>query len=124
MSTLFCCIARYVLTGVSDSPSSCRNGGEYGLAISNLPNAIRFQVDWYKEKECFETLLRELAFFYLPAPMWRHAATNSEEQQWQIQNILFPAFKQYLTAPLILAEKECITQIASLEKLYRVFERC
>jgi DNA mismatch repair protein MLH1 len=74
-----------------------------------------------KEKPCFGDFLRELARFHCPAAL---DGPNTDEQQWQIQHILFPAFKQYLVAPVGLAAKENVLQIASIDKLYRVFERC
>ncbi|KAK0204070.1 histidine kinase-like ATPase [Desarmillaria ectypa] len=90
------------------------------------------QVSWTSEKECFESFLRELAYFYVPgpAPCFDPAAPKTDEQKaqdkaerWQVQHILFPAMRRYLTAPKSLLERD-VVQIADLPNLYKVFERC
>ncbi|KZT10305.1 DNA mismatch repair protein MutL [Laetiporus sulphureus 93-53] len=93
------------------------------------------QVDWTSEKECFESFLRELAYFYVPEPLITPSATDadtelSEEEkaedrsvQWQIQHVLFPAMARYLVAPKSLLDRD-VVQVANLPDLYRVFERC
>ncbi|KAF9819424.1 hypothetical protein IEO21_02167 [Rhodonia placenta] len=88
------------------------------------------QVDWTSEKECFETFLRELAYFYVPEPLSPVPEPKSDddkaEQQavkWQIQHVLFPAVAKYLVPPKSLLDRD-VVQVASLPDLYRVFERC
>ncbi|KAH9941321.1 DNA binding protein [Epithele typhae] len=81
------------------------------------------QVDWTAEKECFESFLRELAYFYVPEPLLDTAPARSANGDaealdgaaqnatlWQIQHALFPAMARYL--------------VADLPELYKVFERC
>ncbi|KAJ7052919.1 DNA mismatch repair protein MutL [Mycena amicta] len=90
------------------------------------------QVDWTSEKECFETFLRELAYFYVPGPLCAEdpaAATEEDEEtqdkaeRWQIQHIVFPALRRYFVAPKTLLDGD-VVRIASLLYLYKVFERC
>ncbi|KAI0293990.1 hypothetical protein BC826DRAFT_1013643 [Russula brevipes] len=101
------------------------------------------QVNWNSEQDCFDAFLRELAYFYVPGPgplatppPPRHSAddgtdkdghTNTQREEapekWQIEHVLFPAMKRYLTAPKSLLTRD-VVQIASLPDLYRVFERC
>ncbi|KAE9385345.1 hypothetical protein BT96DRAFT_960757 [Gymnopus androsaceus JB14] len=94
------------------------------------------QVNWASETECFETFLRELAYFYVPGPMLDAQASVDLEQEkeedetagaraerWQIQHILFPAMRRYLAAPKSLLDVD-VVQVASLPDLYKVFERC
>lgn len=106
------------------------------------------QVNWNNERECFDSFLRELAYFYVPGPgplatvssiaehddedddgteKDGHPAGASSQQEasenWQIEHVLFPAMKRYLTAPKSLLTRD-VVQIASLPDLYRVFERC
>ncbi|KAI0305308.1 DNA mismatch repair protein MutL [Multifurca ochricompacta] len=105
------------------------------------------QVNWNCEQECFDTFLRELAYFYVPGPGALAApssppvghsegnATGRDDdhalnvqregasERWQIEHVLFPAMRRYLTAPKSLLTRD-VVQIASLPDLYRVFERC
>ena len=56
-----------------------------------------------------------------------HAAANARREEasekWQIEHVLFPAMKRYMTASKSLLTRD-VVQIASLPDLYRVFERC
>ena len=90
------------------------------------------QVNWTSETECFESFLRELAYFYIPGRLPSTTApkgTTDEEQaqakaeQWQIQHVMFPSMRRYLAAPKSLLDRD-VVQVASLPELYRVFERC
>jgi DNA mismatch repair protein MLH1 len=104
------------------------------------------QVNWNSERDCFDSFLRELAYFYVPGPgpLATVAVEHDEEddgtdkdsanpagassqqevsEKWQIEHVLFPAMKRYLTAPKSLLTRD-VVQIASLPDLYRVFERC
>ncbi|GAA5939100.1 uncharacterized protein JCM15063_004425 [Sporobolomyces koalae] len=76
---------------------------------------IGIYVDWEREQECFESLSRELAYFYSPARLdldsnsstfpqaFNEAKAEEQEQDTArkslIKNVLFPAFKQYLVPP-------------------------
>lgn len=86
------------------------------------------QVNWTSETECFESFLRELAYFYVPEPLIpdKSSPSPSEDEQsarWQIQHALFPALARYLVAPKSLLDRD-VVQVANLPDLYRVFERC
>jgi len=86
------------------------------------------QVDWTDEDRCFESILRELAYFYVPGPLDGTPATpegteESKAERWQIEHVLFPAMRKYLVPPKSLLERD-VVQVASLPDLYRVFERC
>ena len=119
----------------------------------NLVGRSRFlanvKVNWNNEQDCFDTFLRELAYFYVPGPgpllvpsppghtgnddadkdKDDHAVNVQQQEEasstekWQIEHILFPAMKRYLVAPKSLLARD-VVQIASLPDLYRVFERC
>lgn len=84
--------------------------------------------------------MRELAYFYVPGPgiytlsgnvtggqAPAEDATLDEEvkaERWQIQHIVFPAFRRYLMPPKSLLEGAQVVQVANLPDLYKVFERC
>jgi DNA mismatch repair protein MLH1 len=95
-----------------------------------MPLSVILQVNWTNETECFESFLRELAYFYIPGPVSPsqegppskdNAEANSE--RWQVEHVLFPTLRRYIAAPRSLLDRD-VVQVASLPDLYRVFERC
>lgn len=107
---------------------------EYTPNLDKLPMFLMRlgpQVLWESEQECFGSFMRELAYFYSPAPLSVGLAPASDEDEqenlkseaWRIQNILFQAMRKYLAAPKFLLDND-VVQVASLPDLYRVFERC
>lgn len=46
------------------------------------------------------------------------------QREWSIQHVLFPAMRLFLKPPTSMATNGTFVQVASLEKLYRIFERC
>lgn len=95
-------------------------------------------VDWYDEKSCFNSFLRELATFYTPEQIpavpggengQAHEEIEPEVRQrrqhvrWAVENIFFPAFKARLVATKSLMGGG-VLEVADLKGLYRVFERC
>jgi len=125
-------LAEYFALSISDSglveslPLLLR---DYIPNLDNLPSFLTRlgpQVDWSSESECFDTFLRELAYFYTPVPSCSKQNTEEEHcnaERWQIQHILFPAMRRYLIAPKSLLDCD-VLQVASLPELYKVFERC
>jgi DNA mismatch repair protein MLH1 len=88
------------------------------------------QVNWTSETDCFDSFLRELAYFYIPGPLVPAPKMSSsllkdgeKAERWQIQHVLFPTMRRYLMAPKSLLDRD-VVQVASLPDLYRVFERC
>lgn len=74
--------------------------------------------------------MRELAYLYIPGPLEGAAEAaggpqfeEDKVERWQIEHVLFPTVRKYLTAPKSLLERD-VVQVASLPDLYRVFERC
>jgi len=88
------------------------------------------QINWTSELECFQTFLRELAYFYCPEylPGQPDHPTDGDKsaakaESWQVQHVVFPALRKYFVAPKILLDRD-VVQIANLPDLYKVFERC
>jgi DNA mismatch repair protein MLH1 len=108
-------------------------------------------VDWDNEKECFDTMAKELALFFSAEPPLKeddtaehadqdhpmtenNAAQNSYENDhkaylWQVEHLIFPALKYQFAAPKSLAASSGpgsghVVQLADLPDLYKIFERC
>ncbi|KAJ7839580.1 histidine kinase-like ATPase [Mycena olivaceomarginata] len=108
---------------------------DYTPNLDKLPSLLMRlgpQVDWNSEMECFESFLRELAYFYVPGPLCPTADPETETEdekgqekaeRWQIQHIVFPSLRRYIAAPKTLLDRD-VVQIASLPDLYKIFERC
>ncbi|KAG5645503.1 hypothetical protein DXG03_005913 [Asterophora parasitica] len=107
---------------------------DYTPNLNNLPSFLMRlgpQVDWTLEAECFDSFLRELAYFYTPGasvipastPVTDEERAHEKAERWQIQHVLFPAMRRYLAAPKSLLDRD-VVQAASLPELYKVFERC
>ncbi|KAK1054086.1 DNA mismatch repair protein Mlh1 [Friedmanniomyces endolithicus] len=107
----------------------------YMPSLGKLPNfLLRLgpHVDWTDEKGCFQSLLRELASFYVPESLPpesdkgevedENIAKRRDELRRAIENRLFPAFKARLVATVPLLKGTI--EVANLKGLYRVFERC
>jgi DNA mismatch repair protein MLH1 len=102
----------------------------YTPNLDKLPNFLMRlgpQVIWTSEKECFYSILRELAYFYSPGPGPGGEETQEKEREkserWQIEHVLFPCFRKYLVPNHGLIGQDVI-EIANLPELYKVFERC
>lgn len=52
------------------------------------------------------------------------AETAWAQREWSIQHVLFPSMRLFLKPPTSMATNGTIVQVASLEKLYKIFERC
>ncbi|XP_040379646.1 DNA mismatch repair protein MLH1 isoform X1 [Oryza brachyantha] len=46
------------------------------------------------------------------------------QREWTIQHVLFPSMRLFLKPPKSMATDGTFVQVASLDKLYKIFERC
>lgn len=103
---------------------------EYLLTKSDLVLVrLGVQVDWEDEKNCFDTFLRELAFFHIPGPDPCVSESSEGEEvinlekdaleKRQIQHVIFPAAKMYLSPSEKLLKRDFV-QLTRLEDLYKV----
>ncbi|KAJ3683223.1 hypothetical protein LUZ60_013450 [Juncus effusus] len=120
---------------------------EFLLSLGN-------DVEWENERECFQTISAIIANFYalhppiLPNPsgdginfykknnpsgqegeegneeLLAEAETAWSQREWNIQHVLFPSMRLFLKPPKCMATNGTFVQVASLDKLYKVFERC
>ncbi|XP_039012242.1 DNA mismatch repair protein MLH1-like [Hibiscus syriacus] len=52
------------------------------------------------------------------------AETAWAQREWSIQHVLFPSMRLFLKPPNPMAANGTFVRVASLEKLYKIFERC
>lgn len=76
------------------------------------------EVDWLKEKQCFESFSRETASYYSRIPL----NVDDNHWKWLIEHVLYDNIKKYLIPSTQM--ETSILQTASLANLYKVFERC
>ncbi|KAH8155401.1 uncharacterized protein LAJ45_00411 [Morchella importuna] len=114
----------------------------YMPSLGKLPSFILRlgpNIDWTSELECFDTLLRELALFYVPEKLpsvsadaddgndvvaaagnWDVEARRKELGR-MVETAIFPVVRKRLIAPKTLLG--AVTEVANLKGLYRIFER-
>ncbi|PHT88228.1 DNA mismatch repair protein MLH1 [Capsicum annuum] len=80
------------------------SSGSEGTSIENIENGTM-------EAEIEEELLLE-------------AENAWAQREWSIQHVLFPSLRLFFKPPTSMATNGTFVQVASLEKLYRIFERC
>jgi DNA mismatch repair protein MLH1 len=104
--------------------------------------------NWTSEQECFETIAKCIAEFYyvqkshlyLDTPATAAAGAGASAAaaastsassplpplSWWVPHVLFPAFRHRssFSPPASAATDGTVTQVASLENLYKIFERC
>ncbi len=122
--------------------------------LSRLPEfflALAQDVEWEEEKPCFRTVAREIAAFYADGEEEEAAeandagvadevagvgnrgaeggtggggASDAERRERVTRHALFPAMRKSLKPSRELAGSGAVLQVACLEQLYKVFERC
>nr|AIL94185.1 MLH1 [Brachionus koreanus] len=92
------------------------------------------EVEWPNEKECFDSISKEIGYFYAIKNLKYEQDTHNFEENssqnndkmnesWMIEHVLYKAFVNMLL-PSEENEQQTIFKLVDLSKLYRVFERC
>lgn len=120
---------------------------ECAPSLDALPTFIvRFatEVTWDTEKECFESIAREIGEFYKTietndnnSEVGNVAGNDDGESsmdvggggtrgswKWIVEHRIYPAFRGMFQPPKNLSTDAAIVQIADLHQLYKIFERC
>ena len=92
------------------------------------------EVDWSAEQPCFNGVCRELGSFYAEPPFAftgdgevkrsENLDLIDDEAKKFVRHTLFPAISFLLVPPQRLATNGTVMKLASLNSLYKVFERC
>lgn len=90
---------------------------------------LALEVDYTREKECFQGVAEELARFYQVQPgryLAQQTLSAGEEPSltWLTQHKIFPCLRQDFHPTGALNANGGVTQVASLDNLYKIFERC
>lgn len=99
-------------------------------SLAHLPMYIlclATEVDWDDESRFFETFSRQTALFYANIPYADDDGETDAEGaawKWNVEHVIYPGCKQYLLPPRQFMTNHTLLVVASLPKLYRVFERC
>ena len=103
----------------------------YAPEIGKLPDFVlelAELVDWTSEKECFETCARVIGRFYAISGAHDDVTDASDDAETPSSRVarlvVFPALKRRLAPPRAFADDGTVIQIACLEQLYKIFERC
>ena len=114
----------------------------YTPDLNRLPHfllCLGTRVNWGEEKECFGSILRELAFFYSPRSLpstldlendkeaINEEGEGKEEERharWQLEHILFPSMRKCTNWKRDSLSNGDLKQVANLPDLFRIFERC
>ena len=101
---------------------------EYVPEPSAIPRflwVLANETEWRYEKACFENVARALGTCYatLPSDDADEKVLN-ERAEAVLKTSILPALKTLLLPPEDLADADAVIKLTSLERMYRVFERC
>ena len=84
------------------------------------------EVNWTEEQDCFEGVSVQLAYLYSAPPPKPNAAGDDAAAALSatVLRDWWHAFRHLLIPPREFSRNMTVLHLASLEKLYRVFERC
>lgn len=96
--------------------------------VNNLPELLLrlgASTRWDEEKSCFADVAAHLGLFYAPLQPPPDATPAVCEQHARfVEHTLLPAMRTQLWPPERFATDGTVLQVACLEQLYKVFERC
>ncbi|KAL8482478.1 hypothetical protein ACS0TY_028597 [Phlomoides rotata] len=96
-------------------------GNFYAFHPPLLPNPSGEGLQFYKKNasKTAEDVEEEIE-----DELFLEAENAWSQREWSIQHVLFPSMRLFLKPPISMATNGTFVKIASLEKLYKIFERC
>ena len=106
------------------------------LQLPSFLFSLATKVNWEEEKECFHSISVQLSKFF--SLTWHFDGEGDKKEKelgeekkalymkrkWQMEHLILSEFKKGFCVPKEFTLDKTVIQIASLEKLYKVFERC
>ncbi|KAI4331770.1 hypothetical protein L6164_016727 [Bauhinia variegata] len=109
-------------------------GNFYALHPPMLPNPSDKGLLFYKKRKVFRCSAEEntcdnagsdvMTDNEVDHELLSEAETAWAQREWSIQHVLFPSMRLFLKPPVSMSTNGTFVQVASLEKLYKIFERC
>jgi DNA mismatch repair protein MLH1 len=102
---------------------------EYAPFMGHIPFlllSLATEVNWAEEQACLDGIARRLSRAYSLHRLQFSSQedTDGPNQAWVVEHMLLPSLRLRFSPPRELAKDGTVVQITSLEKLYKVFERC
>uniref|UniRef100_A0A0D9VAI6 DNA mismatch repair protein S5 domain-containing protein n=1 Tax=Leersia perrieri TaxID=77586 RepID=A0A0D9VAI6_9ORYZ len=128
-----CCFMEYFVTWENEKECfrtvAAAIGNFYALHPPILPNPSGKGIHLYKKnRECMadEHAQNDLTSDEndIDQELLAEAETAWAQREWTIQHVLFPSMRLFFKPPKSMATDGTFVQVASLEKLYKIFERC
>ncbi|WCJ44195.1 DNA mismatch repair protein MLH1 [Euphorbia peplus] len=106
-------------------------GNFYAMHPPLLPNPSGDGLEFYKRKpsnnledEAATDTGKDPVEDEMEHELLSEAETTWAQREWSIQHVLFPSMRLFFKPPTKMATDGTFVQVASLEKLYKIFERC
>ncbi|WOH00519.1 hypothetical protein DCAR_0519884 [Daucus carota subsp. sativus] len=103
-------------------------GNFYAMHPPLLPNPAGEGLQFYKRKPSCKSEERDATTLGIKDDIEHELLSEAEnawaQREWTIQHILFPSMRLFFNPPCSMARNGTFVQVASLEKLFKIFERC
>ncbi|XP_057453907.1 DNA mismatch repair protein MLH1 [Lotus japonicus] len=107
-------------------------GNFYAMHPPMLPNPSGEGLSFYKKRKLIDSCAEENTCDItgndvddqVEHELLSEAETAWAQREWSIQHVLFPSMRLFFKPPVSMASNGTIVQVASLDKLYKIFERC
>ncbi|XP_045821475.1 DNA mismatch repair protein MLH1 isoform X1 [Trifolium pratense] len=108
-------------------------GNFYAMHPPLLPNPSGEGMLFYKKRKLFDGFALEntcdstgsdVIDNNIEQELLSEAETAWAQREWSIQHVLFPSMRLFFKPPASMATNGTFVKVASLEKLYKIFERC